>query len=88
MNTTFHASFKRDLKKVRQEKVLAAVRQAILDAEAAKKWNDVPKIKKMKGAADAFRIRVDDYRIGVFIEGNTVEFARLLPRSEIYRMFP
>ena len=88
MNTTFRASFERDLKKIRQEKLLAAVQQAILDAEAAVRWSDVPQIKKMKGSGDAFRIRVEDYRIGVFIESDTIEFARVLPRSEIYRNFP
>ncbi|MGH2412635.1 MAG: type II toxin-antitoxin system RelE family toxin, partial [Microcystaceae cyanobacterium] len=36
----------------------------------------------------AYRIRLGDYRIGLFIEGKTVTFARVLHRKEIYRYFP
>ena len=64
------------------------MRQAILDVEAAAQWTDVPDIKKIKGAAQAFRIRADDYRIGLFIEGDLAEFVRVLPRRNIYRTFP
>lgn len=71
MNTTFRASFERDLKKIRQAKMLEAARQALLDAEAAVKWSDVPGIKKMKDSSDAFRIRVEDYRIVEYLSKPT-----------------
>ena len=60
MKTVFRASFGRDVKRIRSDRILAGVRQAILDAEAATNWNEVPNIKKIKGADNAFRIRVDD----------------------------
>jgi mRNA interferase RelE/StbE len=88
LNSAYRASFKRDLKRIRDDGVLAAVRQAILDVEAAASWRDVDGIKKIKGAADAFRIRVGDYRIGLIIEGDLAEFVRVLPRRDIYRRFP
>jgi mRNA interferase RelE/StbE len=88
LKTVFRASFGRDVKRIRSDRILAGVRQAILDAEAATNWNEVPNIKKIKGADSAFRIRVDDHRIGLFIENDLAEFVRVLPRREIYRKFP
>ena len=88
MTSSFRASFKRDLKRIRDERILAGVRQAVLDLEAAAKWSDVPSINKIKGSANAFRIRVDDFRIGLFIEDDDAEFVRVLPRRDIYRKFP
>ena len=88
MTSAFRASFGRDVKRIRNERILAGVRQAILDVEAAAHWSDVPAIKKIRGTASAFRIRVDDYRIGLFIGGDQAEFVRVLPRRDIYRKFP
>jgi mRNA interferase RelE/StbE len=64
------------------------VRQAILDVEAATNWSDIPSIKKIKGANNAFRIRVEDHRVGLFIENDLAEFVRVLTRRDIYRKFP
>lgn len=88
MRTIFRASFGRDLKRIRSDRILAGVRQAILDVEATTNWSEVPNIKRIKGANNAVRIRVDDYRIGLFIENGVAEFVRVLPRRDIYRKFP
>ena len=60
----------------------------MLDVETAAHWSEVAAIKKIKGTANAFRIRVDDYRMGLFIESDVAEFVRVLPRRDIYRKFP
>ena len=44
--------------------------------------------KKLAGHRDAFRIRVGDHRLGFFFRKGTIEFARLLHRKDIYRLFP
>lgn len=88
MRSSFRASFRRDLKRIHDEHILAAVRQAILDVEAADHSGNVPNIKKIRGSISAYRIRIGDYRIGLFIEADIAEFVRVLPRSDIYRKFP
>jgi mRNA interferase RelE/StbE len=88
LKTAFRASFHRDVKRIRDERILAGVRQAILDVEAAAQWSDVAEIRKIRGSANAFRIRVGDYRIGLFIENDMTEFVRVLPRRDVYRRFP
>jgi hypothetical protein len=45
--------------------------------------------KKLKaGNSKAFRIRIDNYQLGLIIENDTVCFVRLLSRGDIYRYFP
>lgn len=88
MRSAFRSSFERDLKRIRSKRILAGVRQAILNVESATHWQDVNDIKKIQGAANSFRIRVGDYRIGLFVEADLAEFVRVLPRRDIYRRFP
>jgi mRNA interferase RelE/StbE len=88
LTSSFRASFHRDVKRIRERRILAGLRQSILDVEAAARWSDVPDIKKIRGSTNAFRIRVGEYRIGLYIEGDLAEFVRVLPRRDVYRRFP
>lgn len=51
-------------------------------------FNDLVGIKRLKSNSNAYRIRVGDYRIGFFCDGEIITFARVLHRREIYRYFP
>ena len=42
----------------------------------------------MSGPGNFYRIRVGDYRVGMVVEGNQVEFVRCLSRRDLYRFFP
>jgi mRNA interferase RelE/StbE len=88
MNTAFRKSFTRDLKKIKDEDVRARVRQVIEQVEAAAELQAIADLKKLSGAGTFFRIRVGDYRIGLVLEGETIEFVRCLPRRDLYRYFP
>jgi mRNA interferase RelE/StbE len=50
--------------------------------------SEVNNLKKMEGTTNYFRVRVGDYRIGIFFNNNTVIVSRFLHRKEIYRYFP
>ncbi len=39
----------------------------------------------MSGTANFYRIRVGEYRIGIVVEGDRVDFVRCLPRRDLYR---
>jgi len=48
------------------------------------------RVEKLKGYRDYYKIRVGEYRIGLFIDkpGRMIEFRRVLHRRDIYRHFP
>jgi mRNA interferase RelE/StbE len=46
------------------------------------------RIEKLKGHSGYYKTRFGDYRVGMWIEGDTVVFERVLHRKEIYRKFP
>ena len=54
----------------------------------ARAIHDISSLKKLKGHKAAYRIRTESYRIGVFIEEGTVEFAAFAHRKNIYSIFP
>ena len=88
MTATFRASCLRDVQKIRDPILLARIRAAIETVEAADDLRNVSDLKKLSGSSGFYRVRVCDYRIGVAIEDETVEFVRMLHRRDIYRAFP
>ncbi|WP_228041137.1 type II toxin-antitoxin system RelE/ParE family toxin [Nodosilinea sp. LEGE 07088] len=48
----------------------------------------MPNVKALVGTTNRYRIRVGDYRIGVELNGETLEIMRVLHRREFYRYFP
>ncbi len=48
------------------------------------------KVQKLKGHSNYYRVRVGNYRIGLYIDltDEVVEFRRVLHRKDIYRRFP
>ncbi|HMG76673.1 MAG TPA: type II toxin-antitoxin system RelE/ParE family toxin [Pyrinomonadaceae bacterium] len=88
MKTAFRESFARDLRGVRNEKLLLRVKESIEAVEKADSLNALPNLKKLKGAKNYFRLKLGDYRIGLALENNTVVFVRFLDRKDIYKYFP
>ena len=88
MQIVFLNSFYKDLNKLKNKTVAQQLSRLIADIEKANDLSDLPELKKLKGHKHAYRIRIKSYRLGVFIEGNKIEFTRLLPRKDVYRYFP
>ncbi|MFN4147618.1 MAG: type II toxin-antitoxin system RelE family toxin [Runella sp.] len=88
MKVTFLAKFSKDLDKIAIQFVKDDILTAIENVEQAKNISDIHNLKKMKGSKVAYRIKIGDYRIGIYIEKNTVEFARVVHRKDIYKLFP
>jgi mRNA interferase RelE/StbE len=88
MKTAFRKSFARDLKKIKNQEVRGRVLQAIEQVEAASDLHSVTDLKKLRGTEGFFRIRIGDFRIGLVLDGETIEFVRCLPRRDLYRYFP
>jgi len=76
------------LKKIRDQSLLHRIRETVERVESARTLNEVQNIKRISGASGLYRVRVGDYRIGLAMEGDVVEFVRCLHRRDIYRYFP
>ncbi len=88
MKVEFLKRFLRDVEKLDSEDVKNEVAVIIENVEAAAKKAEIKNLKKLKGFKNAYRIKTGDYRIGVFIENDTVEFVRICHRKDIYKIFP
>lgn len=88
MKTDFAASFAKDLRHLKDERVLKQVEQAIKAIETAETLTGINHLKKLQGAVNCYRIRIGDYRIGFIVEDSVVRLIRCLHRKEMYRYFP
>lgn len=88
MKTTFRQSFTRDLKKIKDRALLDKIKEVIECAEAAQDLNQIEDLVKLSGPSGYYRMRMGDYRLGLALHGDELEFVRCLHRRDIYRYFP
>jgi mRNA interferase RelE/StbE len=88
MEIKFREKFEKDLDSITNQDILDSIIKAIENVEKAQKPQDILNIKKMKGDKTTFRIRIGNYRIGIYVIKNVIEFTRVLPRDKIYQYFP
>jgi len=88
MKVSFLSKFNRDLDRIHLTSVRKSIIKVIGEVKGASELTQIRNLKKLKGFKSAYRIRMGDYRIGIFVDGDSVEFARVLNRREIYRFFP
>jgi mRNA interferase RelE/StbE len=81
-------SFEKDTRKIKTVSVLIKISVCIENVLAANEVSDITGITKLSGFKNFYRIRIGDYRIGLMILGDTVQFIRCLHRKDIYRYFP
>jgi mRNA interferase RelE/StbE len=88
MKVKFLSKFNNDLDKVSSEALKKKLIKIIEDFESANNIFEINNIKKLKGDNISYRVRLGDYRIGIYYENNIVEFARFVHRKDIYKVFP
>jgi len=88
LKVAYLKKFSKDLDKIKQPNDQASILEIIELVKQTQDITEVPGIKKLKGYEGAFRIRFGDYRVGVFVSEELVEFARVAHRKDIYKIFP
>lgn len=88
MKTEFLRQFSKDLDKINLPSKRNDIANAIENVESAKLISDIRGIKKLSGYKCAYRLKIGDYRVGLYIENKTAQFARILHRKDIYKKFP
>ncbi len=81
-------SFERDTSKIKDRTLLKKIADCIEQVQSAATLSDIRGLKRLTGYRTEHRIKMGDYRIGVLVKKETVEFIRFLHRKEIYRFFP
>lgn len=80
--------FFKDIKKIKHKKLKQSVKNLIIALQSADSFREITNVKKMKGHAFAFRVRIGRYRVGLYFKNGLVELARFLHRNDIYEVFP
>lgn len=88
MKVVFLEKFSKDLDKLKDKKARESIKNAIIKVEKAPSLQKISGLKRLTGEKGAFRLRVGNYRVGLYIHGETVEMARVAHRKDIYDLFP
>ena len=88
MKVIFLDTFSKDLDKLKDKKARQSIKNAILKVEEAPSLEKITGLIRLKGEKGAYRLRVGNYRIGLYIQDDAVEMARVAHRKDIYDIFP
>lgn len=88
MQVEFLSKFNKDLSSLKAKSTKSKLIEILELIEKAKSMSEIKGLKKLKGFKDAYRVRLGDYRLGVFINKDIVQFARFVHRKDIYKLFP
>lgn len=79
-------SFEKDVKNLPKE-IQQRLKKVIEQLLTSNSVVDVG-AEKLTGVQQAYKIRIGNYRIGLYKEGDHIVLSRILNRKEIYRYFP
>lgn len=88
MQVEFRPLFVRDLRAFKDRKLRQRIEAVIIEVEAANSLAELRNIKVIQGSPNFYRLKVGDYRLGIYLQEDVVAFVRVLHRKEIYRYFP
>ena len=81
-------TFEKDLGKIKDRKLKQTVFEIIHLVQQVSDVRGIPNLKKLRGHKEFFRIRLGQYRAGIVITKEEVEFLILDNRKDIYKRFP
>jgi mRNA interferase RelE/StbE len=88
MQIVYTSSFLKSIKKIKNIELLEKIESAIENIKVANSIDAISNIKKLSGHKTYYRIRIGEYRIGVEILDELVEFVQFDHRKDIYKKFP
>ncbi|MBE7629225.1 type II toxin-antitoxin system RelE family toxin [Tenacibaculum piscium] len=88
MNVIYLESLKKDLKKIKDKKLLKNLSEVFIKLEDVDDLLKISSVKKLSGHPDAYRIRIGDYRLGIYYNENEISIVRFVKRNDIYKIFP
>ena len=76
----------KDVNKIKNDKLKSKIFQVVTDLKMAENLSEIKNVKPMSGHSDAYRIRIGNYRLGVFYSEETITIARFVKREDIIRL--
>jgi mRNA-degrading endonuclease RelE of RelBE toxin-antitoxin system len=81
--------FVKDSNHITDQRILAKLRHVLLQAEQAQTLADIANLAELAGYPHFYRSKFDyRYRIGIYYQGEAIEFLRVGTREEFYKRFP
>ena len=88
MKIKYESKFAKDLRSIRDTKLLAKIKEMIDECKVAENLTELKNIKKLQGYETFYRIRIGDYRVGIEVLNDELIFTRFLHRKDVYKYFP
>ena len=88
MEIAFTKTFSKQIDTLHDEALKLRLAQIVQNVISANTLQDIVNLKKIKGHKTAYRLRIGDYRVGLFFMEGTIVFAYLAHRKDIYNIFP
>ena len=81
--------FSKDTQKITDKRILAKIKQVIIEASQAESLVNISDLEEMSGFPNYYRVKFDyRYRIGIYCENELIQFLRVDNREGFYKEFP
>ena len=74
MKIKYESKFAKDLRSIRDTKLLAKIKEMIDECKVAENLTELKNIKKLQGYETFYRIRIGDYRVGIEVLNDELIF--------------
>lgn len=88
MIITYNRGLKKDLEKIKDAKLKEALKEKIVELKDKQDLSQVRGVKKISGHPTAYRIKIGQFRLGLFYSNRKVSLQRFVKRNDIYKVFP
>ncbi len=88
MKVEFKKSFLKDLKTIKNSNLKNSIANCIMEIENSQDLSSIRNLKKLSGYNNYYRVRINDYRLGLKVEKDVVYFVIIEHRKDIYKVFP
>ena len=88
MNLLYSSRFEKDLRNIADATAKADITEALVMLKSVAKPSEIPNLKKIQGARNAFRVKAGEFRLAFYLNGDTISLARCVNRKDIYKSFP
>lgn len=84
----YNRKFKKDLDRLNEKKIKATLKAVIQELKEKPNLAEVKGVKKIAGHPTAYRLRIGNYRLGLYYHEGIVSLQRFVKRNDIYKIFP